>query len=171
MIKFIDSFFLFFIFSILSFCNSAGGTNHTYTVYFFVSSECPMCRNYLPVWKNIIGTYQSDRIKFKLVHCNVSDTLGWNDMKNTLKIPSIENTDSETIFSQRWGIETVPSVLVTNNNNNVVYLGATDNRVVETGSYKPKATAFYLKEVLDKLNAGTIPQYKNIPAKGCYIED
>lgn len=131
-----------------------------------------MCKNYLPVWKKLIQEYQSQKITFKTVRCNVADTLGWNDMRFSLNVPSIENGASSPSMSSKWQIETVPAVLVVNNNNNsIIYCGATDDRIVETGSYKSKASRFYLREVLEKLNTNVIPPYKNIPVKGCYIED
>lgn len=164
---------LFFISAIFLSCNQNRNTESAdfFTTYIFVSAECPMCKNYLPVWQKLIQKYRSANIDFKLVRCNQNDTTGWFDMKTVLNIPIIENRNNQFKRSGLWNIETVPSVVVVRGDNNIIYSGATDDRIVETGTYKTKATRFYLEEVLKQIKNGQIPERKNIPVTGCYIED
>lgn len=142
-----------------------------YNVYFFVSAECPLCKNYLPEWKKIMQEFNSSQFNYKLVRCNLADTIGWNDMVQNINLESITNNSNNTFLSKKYDIETVPSILITDVNGNKIYQGATDDRIVETGIYKPKASKHYLKEVLAKLQKGDKNFIKNRAVAGCYIED
>lgn len=163
---------LFIAFGLFILCCQNGKqpiASNKYKVYFFASGECPLCKNYLPVWKKTHSDF-ADKFDFCWVRCNANAEDSWQIFEQEIPIKKIENYTNSKKFSDQYKILVIPSVLVTTADGKEIYRGATDDRVVETGVYTMTSKINYLREVLNQLKDGKNPAIRNTKTAGCYIE-
>jgi hypothetical protein len=78
--------------------------------------------------------------------------------------------DPDFFFAKRLKATISPEFFVVDHWGEVRYSGAFDNRVMELGKAKFKATESYLKSALDDIIAGKEVKRKKTKAVGCYLE-
>jgi len=137
---------------------------------FFVLSDCPIANGYAPEIGRIVTQYKLKGVEFSLVY---------EDLKLTAQAAKTHAKDfgyscplvldSSRSLAKRVGVTISPEVVVVGPKGSVVYRGRIDDRAVEIGKVRPRATRQDLRLTLDALLAGKkVPQAKT-KAVGCVI--
>lgn len=142
-------------------------SNSPYTVVFFLSKECPMCKNYRPLIKKLNEQYGSTGLIDMLVLRTDAD----KKQDSSYFLPDEYAAGKAAVeIATYFGASVTPEVFVLDSSNNILYKGAIDNWSYETGKHSPAATEHYLKNVLSKIASGEKVSYSEEKAFGCYIE-
>lgn len=138
-----------------------------FAVVFFLSKECPMCKNYRPLIQRLENEYgKSGLISMLALRTDVSEAA---DSAYFLQ-SEFSAGKAAVQIADYFGATVTPEVFVVDSTNTIIYKGAIDNWSYETGRHSQKATEHYLEEVLKKIVSGKIPEYSEKKAFGCFIE-
>ncbi len=141
----------------------------SYTVYIFLSEDCPICRYYVHEINRLHEKYQSDKLEFVGVFPNFSSK---QEKINTfvsdyhLKIPT--QTDYFKSLAKKLDAELTPEVFVVNQQEEIVYRGRIDNSYASIGKRRRVVTERDLDTYLSELTSGTV-SISHTEAIGCYI--
>jgi len=138
-----------------------------YTVVFFLSRECPLCKNYRPLIRRLEAEFSADpRIGFVTLRTDSEQA------QDSTYFTSTEFTAGKAAkqIAGYFGATVTPEVFVVDSANRIVYRGAIDNWAYETGRHRPEATEHYLYAVLDAIRKGQTPAFSENKAYGCFIE-
>ena len=78
--------------------------------------------------------------------------------------------DKKYNLSEKYGVNVVPQVVVTDIKGDVLYSGKIDNQAIQAGLKKYQPTEFYLLDALKNIAEGKPVIVKKTKAVGCYIE-
>jgi hypothetical protein len=138
-------------------------------VYISFSEVCPLCIEMVPTIKSIIQ--KNDRwCEFTLVLTNTTvNKQKLNKLLKEFPVKPILVFDSMKTVSKRFGFTVTPEVVVENDDNEIVYSGAIDDRFVDFGKSKKHSIIPYLSSALEEIFEGKKPQIVSTKAFGCYI--
>lgn len=138
-----------------------------FAVVFFLSKECPMCKKYRPLIQRLYDNYgKGSLISMLVLRTDVSDPAD-----SVYFIPSEYSAGKAAVqIADYFGATVTPEVFVIDSSNNIIYKGAIDNWIYETGRHSSQATEHYLEDVLKQLSGGRKPAYSEKKAFGCFIE-
>lgn len=160
--------------------NATGGKVELFTaskkprVLLFVTTECPICRQYSPEMKRLFEAY-GKRVDFFAVHVDPS-TKGpaatSYGKQFGLNFPAL--LDSKQAAAQRLDLAIVPTAAVFDATGKARYIGRIDDRFPKIGIQKKTATRRDLKIAIDEVLAGKTVSVPKTKAVGCvmpYIGD
>jgi len=137
-----------------------------YSILFFVSSDCPLCKSYMPEiqtiqdkmlvnkkWQVIIIEESENAEKFAAAHPK------WN-----------VKPDYKHQIAKLFQADVTPEVFVVDSASHILYRGAIDNYAIETGKHRAVADEHYLKDAIANIEAGITVKRNSTKAVGCYIE-
>lgn len=144
-----------------------GNRQRDYTVVFFLSKDCPLCKNYRPLIHQLYMDYSTDpRFGFVVLRTDVEKAVD-----SAWFIPDeYAAGKAATSIARYYGATVTPEVFVLDNQNKYIYRGAIDDWAYETGKHKREAEFHYLRDVLSQLKKGIRPRYSEHKPYGCYIE-
>lgn len=142
------------------------------TLLLFVTGDCPLCKNYRPLIRQLSDSLGADlNWALRIIRMDLPDTIDSKQVPAYIyPFSDFDRYDEKGLFSSMVGATVTPQVFVFNKKHQMVYSGAIDNWAVETGRHRAAATQFYLKGVIDSLNAGFDIQPWFTKPVGCYIE-
>ena len=146
----------------------AGGPSAV--VLLFITPDCPISNRYVPEINRIAEDYRGRRVDFYLVYTDpaFSDTEIRSHLASyDLAPPAL--LDFGQALRARTGVEVTPEAALLDSRGEVVYLGRIDNRFVDFGKTRPKASRRDLRLALDSVLAGRPVELQRTEAIGCFV--
>jgi hypothetical protein len=141
------------------------------TVLLFVAVDCPISNRYAPEINRLERAFAPRGVSFFLVYTEPSldaTTARRHTADFEITIPAL--LDREHTLVRHTGVEVTPEAAVLSRVGEVLYRGRIDDRWVEIGTRRPRATRYDLEAALEAILAGSPPQPAPERAVGCYIE-
>ena len=140
------------------------------TVYVFTTTDCPISNRYAPEIKRLAEKFEG-QTKFVLVYPVPSDSpelIREHKKKFAYSIESVRDTDQKLVKMTR--VTVTPEVAVMRGST-LLYRGRVDDRYVELGRERPKATQHDLEDALHAAIAGKPIAQRETQAIGCILSD
>lgn len=140
------------------------------TVFVFLATECPLCKNYSPVLREIADNYK----EYQIVGVFPGKTYTAAQVsayKKDYKINFKTVLDPKMELTKLLNATVTPQAIVLSKLGKIVYSGAIDDKVISLGQQKTVTTKHYLKDALNELREGKEVQLAKTKPIGCYIND
>jgi hypothetical protein len=141
-------------------------------VYVFTSTECPVSNRYAPEIRRIEQTFASRGVLFRLVYPSRFETAdAVREHMASFAYGKLEAVrDPALALVGFTGVTITPEVAIIVDGK-LVYRGRIDDRFVELGVERPKATVHDLSDALTAIFDGRPVARPTTQAVGCYIAD
>jgi len=140
------------------------------TVLVFAAVDCPISNRYAPEFQRLHAEYASRGVSFFLVYPEPGlDPETARRHVADYGIPFRALLDREHRLVGHAGVEVTPEAAVLGRGGDVLYRGRIDDRWVDFGQRRPRATRHDLREALDAIVAGRSAPQPGGRAVGCYI--
>ena len=142
-------------------------------VLIFVSTDCPVSNRYAPEIQRLYREFAPQGVRFQLVYPNPSDNAAamTRHLKEYGYPLSIGTADPDHALVKSVGATITPEAAVLDANRRLVYRGRIDDRFVELGRERSKATTHDLRDALTAALAGKPVKAATTQAIGCFIAD
>lgn len=138
-------------------------------VYIAFSEVCPLCIELVPTLNKIIEkNAQWCEFTVVLPNRNFSQQKLTALLKDFPKKPILVYDSTKKVCKQ-YGFTVTPEVVVENDNNEILYAGAIDDRFIDFGKTKKHSIIPYLANALEEIFEGKKPSIVSTKAFGCYI--
>ena len=149
---------------------SAEWAGHKAVVLFFVITDCPITNGYVPEMNRIREAYASRGVVLYAVQAEPrtpdADVQRYaRDYRYSFPLL----LDPRQVLVRFTGATATPQVAVLSAEGKLLYLGRIDNRAVDFGVQRPRATEFDLREALDATLAGKPVPHAFAKSIGCGI--
>jgi peroxiredoxin len=143
---------------------------HAAIVLFFVSTDCPVANSYVPEMNRIREAYAPRGVLFLAVQTDTTvadDAVARYASEFRYSFPML--LDPHQALVRLADATIVPQAAVFAPDGRRLYLGRIDNRVVDFGKQRYRATEADLREALDAVLAGKLPPHATTKSIGCAI--
>jgi hypothetical protein len=141
-------------------------------VFLFVSVGCPISNRYAPEARRLQERFAPEGVAFWLVYPNASETpAAIRRHLDAYGFPGRPLRDLKHDLIKRTGATITPEAVVYDSQGQLAYRGRIDDRFVNLGLERPRATHRDLAEALTAVLAGRSVSQASAPAVGCYIAD
>lgn len=140
-------------------------------LFVFLSPECPLCKNYSAVLNELQHRYNSTVQFIGIIPGKMYDAATVNAFARKYKIVFPLLIDPAKKLTGYLHGTITPEVILLNNQYELVYKGAIDNRVTQLGAQRWKATENYLSDAVSQYLQHTVIATKRKKAIGCLIND
>jgi hypothetical protein len=141
-------------------------------VFLFTSTDCPISNRYAPDVRRLIDTFTAQGVVFRLVYPAAADTPA--AIREHMTAFSYQGAgalrDLQLALAKFAGATITPEAAVYANGR-IVYRGRIDDRFVELGVERPKASVHDLADAIAAVVAGKPVRRATTQAVGCYIAD
>ena len=139
-------------------------------VFIFLSVECPISNSYLPECGRLADEFTPKGFAFRLVFPNQDESA--EQIRKHLQayrcsIPALRDLDHNLVKKSK--ARYTPEVAVFATGHGLIYHGRIDDRYVELGRTRPAATRHDLREAIEAVLHGKLPDVRATKAVGCYI--
>lgn len=142
-----------------------------FTVFVFLSPECPLCENYSATLKTLRSEVDPTRVAF--IGIFSGEWYSREEITGFLaryQPPVTPILDPAYQLQQHFSATVTPEVVVTNREGEVMYQGKIDNWIVSLGKKRTVVNQYYLRDALRSLLSGEQPVISNTEPIGCFIE-
>jgi thiol-disulfide isomerase/thioredoxin len=140
-------------------------------VVVFLSTECPLCRNYTLTLNQLYKQY-GDRVQFTgIVPGKAYTAADVKAFRDKYKVTWPIYIDTGKTISTILQAKVTPEAYLVRGPKKVYYHGSIDNWIKELGGASARATVFYLRDAIDETLADKpvhVPYNKPV---GCLIND
>ena len=149
---------------------TAEWASHKAVVLFFVTIDCPIGNSYVPEMNRIRETYAGRGVGVFAVQADPTvreaEVVKYaGDYRYTFPLL----LDPAQVLVRHVGATITPQAAILSPEGKLLYLGPIDNRVVDFGKSRPRATESYVREDLDALLAGKPVPVASQHSVGCSI--
>ncbi len=142
-----------------------------FTLFVFLSPECLVCKNYSPVLNELFQQYSG---QVNMYGITPGRTYSSDDIKKfrqeyDISFPLL--IDQNKKLTQYLQATVTPQVILLNDDYQLLYKGAIDNRMHALGKQRIKPTTFFLDDALQECLSNKIISVKRTRAVGCIIND
>ena len=160
-----------------SLADTAGGTHSPAewsgkraVVLFFLTTDCPLCNNYVPEMNRIAQAFSTRGIAFYGVQGDA--TVPDADVRRHVKdfaytFPYL--FDPEESLAAYTGATATPEAAVLSPDGQLWYLGRIDNRLEDFGKQRVQVTEFDLRDTLEAILNGKPVPHARTRALGCAL--
>jgi tetratricopeptide (TPR) repeat protein len=142
------------------------------TAYVFTTTDCPIANRYAPEIQRLHRTYSKQGVNFQLVYVNpreTAETIRAHAQQFGYQLETVR--DAEHALVKRFGITVTPEVALTDDRGRVLYRGRIDDRYVDIGIDRQRATRHEFEDALQ-----AVVENRNVPAAtappvGCIVAD
>jgi hypothetical protein len=139
-------------------------------VFIFTSVDCPVSNSYMPEYRRLADEFTPKGVVFRLVFPNRDESAG--DIRKHLEayrctIPALRDPSHELVKVAEAHF--TPEAAVFAAGRGLVYRGRIDDRHVDLGRTRPTATRHDLREAIEAVLHGKLPEVRATQAVGCYI--
>jgi peroxiredoxin len=139
-------------------------------VLLFLTTDCPLCNNYVPELNRIAQEFSARGVAFYGVQGDA--TLPAADVRRHAKdyayaFPYL--FDPEESLAGYTGATATPEAAVLSSSGQLLYLGRIDNRLEDFGKQRVQVTEFDLRDTLEAILAGKPVPHARTKALGCAI--
>ena len=151
------------------------GENTRAVALIFTRTDCPIANQAAPEIERVRALYADRGVRFWLVYVDPqepAERVQAHMREYGLRLPAIRDPDHALV--RRAGVHVTPEAAVfvfDGNEPRLTYRGRIDDRVVELGRQRPRATRFDLREALEAALDDKVPTVVATPAAGCEIAD
>lgn len=142
-----------------------------YSLFVFLSPECPLSQNYLPLLNRLKERYSEDISFYGIIPGRAYDPTIVKEFASTYNVQFPLLIDSSKSLTNYLGATVTPEILFLNSNNVLVYKGAVDDLLTGLGKRKIKAANEYLKDAIEQSLDNKEVTVKRTKAVGCKIND
>ena len=141
----------------------------------FTRTDCPVANQAAPEIERVRALYADRGVRFWLVYVDPrepAERIQAHGREYGLLAPAIRDPDHALV--RRAGVHVTPEAAVyvfDGNAPRLIYRGRIDDRVVELGRQRPRATRFDLRDALQATLDNQAPALVATPAAGCEIAD
>jgi thiol-disulfide isomerase/thioredoxin len=128
-------------------------------VLVFITTDCPIANYFQPTLQRLEASYKKKGIIFYLVHSDPDTTeaaAATHAKEYAITAPVILDTGQK--LAREFGAEWTPEAVVLLPNRKTIYKGRIDDTYADYGKKRPQPTHRDLKEAIDSLLAGRIPE-------------
>jgi peroxiredoxin len=139
-------------------------------VLFFLTTDCPLCNNYVPEMNRIAQTYTPKGVAFYGIQGDA--TVPATDVRQHAKDFAFSFPylfDQEESLATYTGATATPEAAVLSPGGHLLYLGRIDNRLEDFGKQRVQVTEFDLRDALDAVLNGKPVPHARTKALGCAI--
>jgi thiol-disulfide isomerase/thioredoxin len=150
-----------------------GRVNAILLVLIFVSTDCPVSNRYAPDIQRLQRDFAPQGVRFELVYPNPADDAAAiaRHLKEYGYPATIGTPDAAHRLAKSVGATITPEAAVLDANRRLIYRGRIDDRFVELGRERSRATTHDLRDALTASLAGKPVAPAKTQAVGCYIAD
>ena len=141
----------------------------TVKIFLFVLDECRITQELSPEINEMYKEYR-DQFEWQLIFPNFSskkDKIESFLRKYHINIPY--KTDYFKNMCEKYNISVLPTVVVLDETQNIVYHGAINDLFITPGRRRPKVTQHYLKDVLFALKREKDIPFNAVLPVGCFV--
>jgi thiol-disulfide isomerase/thioredoxin len=142
-----------------------------FTLFVFLSPECPLCQNYSGVLNNIYKQYNSHIQMYGIISGKAYSNEEIKKFKQQYDIQFPLLIDYAKKLTSYLHAVVTPQVILLNNKYQLLYKGAIDNWVVSLGKQRVKTTQNFLHDALQQSLSNETVLIKRTKAVGCRIND
>ena len=150
---------------------STENANSRLSLFIFLSPECPLSQNYLPLFNSLKEKYTNDISFYGIIPGKAYSPKVVRDFASTYNIQYPLLIDSLKSLSKYLQATVTPEVVLINNKNMLVYKGAVDDLLTDLGKRRVKTTSEYLKNAIAQSLENKTAFVKRTKAAGCKIND
>lgn len=143
----------------------------SFTVFVFLSPECPLCKNYSVVLNTLADQYKGPVRFVGIVPGKAYSRKEIRKFRQAYHISFAIYPDRDKAVSNYLAATVTPEVLLLNEQGAALYRGSIDNWVVNLGKKRPAATAHYLSDAIEQGIQQRPIGLTYTPSVGCYIND
>jgi len=157
---------------LLSACASPEKPAPGASVFFFITTDCPIANSFAPEIKRIIAEYGARGVQFTIVYTDLTQPVeaarrhaeeyGYN----TLVL-----VDADRLQCRKYGITVTPEAVVVDGHGNRVYRGRIDDRYLAPGQYRLQPSTRELRDAIEAVLAGRPVPVAETKAAGCPLTD
>ncbi len=140
-------------------------------LFIFLSPECPMSKNYTLTLNKMFHQYNNQVEFYGCISGKGFTTVEIQSFIKTYKIAFPLFVDVDKKFTNYLKATVTPEVLLLNNNGELVYSGAIDNWLEDTGKQRVDVTKHYLMDAIEASLSNKTVAVKKTKAYGCLIND
>lgn len=141
------------------------------TVFIFMSTDCPLCINYTKTITEISKEFGSRGVSFIPVYSGKyfteTDILKFHHDTN-FELTGL--LDPEFRLAIKLGATVTPEAVVISREGEILYSGAIDNWMYETGKKRSLITQKYLESALLQILSGKAADPRHTEPIGCFME-
>ncbi len=154
-----------------SFQLPAGDAGKAFSLFIFLSPECPLSQNYLPLLNRLKEQYSSDISFYGIIPGRAYAPQVVREFVSTYSVSFPVLIDSSKSLTNYMGATVTPEIIFLNDKNVLVYKGAVDDLLTGLGKRKIKAANEYLKNAIVQSLENKEVSIKRTKAVGCKIND
>ncbi len=139
-------------------------------VLFFLTTDCPLCNNYVPELNRIAQEFSARGVAFYGVQgdATVSDADVRRHVQDyAYSFPYLFDPDES--LATFTGATTTPEAAVLSSTGELLYLGRIDNRLEDFGKQRVQVTEYDLRDALEAILNGKPAPHARAKALGCAI--
>ena len=139
-------------------------------VLFFLTTDCPLCNNYVPELNRIAQAFTARGVAFYGVQGDATvpaDDVRRHAQEFAYTFPYL--FDQEESLATYTGAKATPEVAVLSPGGELLYLGRIDNRLEDFGKQRVQVTEFDLRDTLEAILNGKPVPHARTKALGCAI--
>ena len=149
---------------------SAEWSSQRAVVLFFVTTDCPVGNSYVPEMNRIHDAYAPRGVAVYAVQADPgvaeADVVKYA-REYRYGFPLL--LDPEQVLVRHTNATVTPQAAILLPDGKLVYLGRIDNRVVDFGKSRPRATESDVRSILDNVLSGKVVTYSTTKSIGCAI--
>jgi len=147
------------------------GISKHFSLFFFLSPECPLSLNYLPSLNSLQEGYNKHVRFYGIIPGKAysGKTIKEFATKYDVQFPLL--IDSLKSLTKYLRASVTPEVILLNEDNNLIYRGAVDDLLMGLGKRRIKASNEFLKNALTLSLENKTVAIKRTKPKGCKIND
>ena len=142
-----------------------------FSLFIFLSPECPLSQNYLPLLNSLKEKYGNTISFYGIIPGKAYTAESINEFAATYSIQFSLLIDSSKSLTKYLQARVTPEVILLNDKNLLVYKGAVNDLLVGLGKRRVKAVNEYLKDAIVRSINNEIVSVKRTRAVGCKIND
>ena len=149
----------------------AGKNGETFSLFIFLSPECPLSQNYLPLLNELKERYSGDVSFYGIIPGRAYSPKTVSEFVSSYNILFPVLIDSLRSLTNYMAATVTPEIIFLNNENRLIYKGAVDDLLTGLGKRRVKATKEYLKDAIVQSLDNKEVTVKRTKAVGCKIND
>jgi peroxiredoxin len=139
-------------------------------VLFFLTTDCPLCNNYVPELNRVAGAFSARGVAFYGVQGDA--TISDADVRRHVQdyaytFPYL--FDPNESLAAATGATATPEAAVLSPSGELLYLGRIDNRLEDFGKQRVQVTEYDLRDTLEAILARKPVPHARTKALGCAI--
>jgi tetratricopeptide (TPR) repeat protein len=157
---------------VLSASVSTFQSNTRGTAFVFVTTDCPIANRYAPEIQRLQHSYEKHGIRFRLIYVNPresADAVREHAQRFGYRVAA--ERDPQHALVKQLGITVTPETALVDGSGRLVYRGRIDDRYLDIGVDRQRATRHEFADALEAVVAGKAPPVATAPAVGCFVAD